>query len=248
MKKLTILLLLLFSCAPEYYTPQSMFKESTNPNKNRTEGNYSHELRAQKTLDNYVPQTIKKEEIEKKVIEHYVPQAKRTSLILPPIDPRFIGTWTGHDPNNSELLMVITLSSNHTATSYEINSGVQSVPVTFKWFHQNNKWGYFIDLSQYNYKYDDTFENSEAFYAGLLNDFGMTYEWINNNELKLFTEEGIVFFNKENELHKSDSDYISQTLKSKYEYNPQTIFQLKNEFSNYLSKQKGNSYKPQTMQ
>ena len=250
MRKFILLLLLFFSCAPEYYTPQSMFKEDPNPNKHRTEGNYSHELNSIKALDAYIPQTIKKEEIKKEITEEYVPQTQRKSLIFPPVDPRFIGTWTGYDPNNSELLMVTTLSSNNTATYYEINSGVKSVPVTFKWFHQNDKWGYFIDLSQYNYVYDNSLENTETFYAELLNDFGVKYEWVNNRKLKLFTEEGTVFFNKEdeNKLHKSNSNYVSQTIESTYEYTPQTKAQPNNELYNHLSKQKTHSYAPQTIQ
>jgi len=199
MKKFIILLpvLFIFSCAPEYYTPQSMFNNNEHPNKNRKEGDYSHEFHKTKKVENYIPQLIKQEEIEKQELEDYIPQAERKSLILP-IDPKFIGTWVASNPDNAPELIVITLLSNNNATSYEINSGQKSNPVTFTWFHKNNTLGYFLNLSQYSYTYYDVIENQEDFYVEYLKENGFKYEWINNDMLKLFTEEGPIFFERQN--------------------------------------------------
>ena len=214
MKKLLILLIIpllsFWGCSPKYYTPQSMFEDGKNPNEYRNEGDYHHELRKTKKEENYIPQIIKKEEIIKKIIEDYVPQTQRKSLIMPPIDPNFIGTWVSHNPDNSEELVVIKLASNHTATSYEIDSGIKSVPVTFTWFHKNNKLGYLLfEVPLYSYTYppdiDYAFENTEFFYDELLNDLGVEYEWINNTKLKLFIDlkddEGPIVFNKQNQTY-----------------------------------------------
>tara|TARA_B100001250_G_scaffold393247_1_gene395828 strand:+ start:206 stop:964 length:759 start_codon:yes stop_codon:yes gene_type:complete len=251
MKKIILLLFasLFFGCAPEYYTPQSMFKDDTNPNKNRKEGNYNHELKKTKKIENYIPQTKKIEEIETKNIKDYVPQTQRNSLIFPATDSRFIGTWISSNPDNSKELIVITLSSNNNATTYDIDSGVKSIPVTFKWFHRNNKLGYYIDFTQYSYNYDDDLEDMNLFYDEVLNEFGFEYEWINDITLKLFDDEGSIIFEKQNEndCNTSDSDYISQTIESTYEYTPQTTLDTKNKPNHKKSKYNINYYTPQTI-
>ena len=251
MKKIILLLFasLFFGCAPEYYTPQSMFKDDTNPNKNRKEGNYNHELRKTKKVENYTPQTVEKEELVIKKIEEYVPQSQRESLLFPTIDSRFIGTWVGSNPENSNELIVITLSSNHNATTYNINSGKKSMPVTFQWFHTKSQVGYYIDISQHSYDYDKNLEDINLFYDELLKDFGFEYKWINNEKIRLVTDEGPMIFEKQNkeDCNKNDSDYVSQTIKSTHEYTPQTTLNVDNKSIHDQSKYNINYYTPQTI-
>ena len=146
MKKFILLLivsLLFFTCAPEYYTPQSMFQSGDNPNENRKEGNYKHEKRSLKDENLYTPQSLKKDIIVEKIIDDYFPQTQRKDLVLPEINTDFIGTWIADDPKKIGNKIIINLLENNNGTSSEITNGKKSIPLTFFWFHAKNKIIYY---------------------------------------------------------------------------------------------------------
>tara|TARA_B100000902_G_scaffold389661_1_gene437218 strand:- start:547 stop:1275 length:729 start_codon:yes stop_codon:yes gene_type:complete len=240
MKKFILLLivsLLFFTCAPEYYTPQSMFQSGDNPNENRKEGNYKHEKRSLKDENLYTPQSLKKDIIVEKIIDDYFPQTQRKDLVLPEINTDFIGTWIADDPKKIGNKIIINLLENNNGTSSEITNGKKSIPLTFFWFHAKNKIIYFPDLTSYSYDYSDWNWDEWS------KDYSLKYEFVSTQKLKLFTDEGTLIFHKQDNLKTNSfiSNYLPQTMVKNYEYTPQTTYEL-----NYKSKSITDPYAPQT--